>query len=106
MTRTGRPQRQLGGGPMPHGPGRGLNAQAIAAAIERQGGVCLICQRLPTRWDIDHDHACLVCGGERGCAKCFRGMLCSACNSALGFVNDNISTLKRMITYLELARER
>lgn len=89
----------------PHGAGRGLTEADIGAAIARQGGVCLTCQRPPIdRWDIDHDHKCIYCGGLKGCRKCFRGMLCRPCNSALGFVNDDTDTLERMIVYLKLAK--
>lgn len=33
---------------------------------------------------IDHDHDC--CPSERGCDACFRGVLCSICNLALGHI--------------------
>lgn len=48
---------------------------------------------------IDHDHA--ICSGKRVCEKCFRGVLCSSCNSALGLLKENKNTLENMIEYLE-----
>ena len=48
---------------------------------------------------IDHDHAC--CPGKESCGKCIRGVLCHVCNSALGYINDDISNLTKMILYLK-----
>ena len=62
-----------------------------------QGGVCAICKRKEIRnnkvqrLEKDHDHKT----GK------FRGLLCKKCNMVLGFVNDDIGILKRMIKYLE-----
>jgi hypothetical protein len=99
-------RRKIPGIDSPRNGGRGLSAAEVAAVIERQGGVCLICQRVPRRWDIDHDHSCPRCGGEHGCRFCFRGMLCSGCNSMLGFAADSPETLRRAAAYVEAARER
>lgn len=50
------------------------------------------CQVCGSTWKlcIDHDH-------ETGKV---RGVLCGNCNSALGFVKDNIETLQGLVTYL------
>lgn len=48
---------------------------------------------------LDHDHK--VCNGKRVCEKCFRGILCMPCNTALGSIKDNKEVLKNMIKYLE-----
>ena len=40
---------------------------------------------------VDHDHA----------TDKFRGIICNGCNVALGAAKDSISTLSKMITYLE-----
>ena len=63
----------------------------------KQGNCCGACgsknigniQR--TRWCIDHDHK----------TGLVRGVLCYHCNAALGQVKDDISTLKKLIEYLE-----
>lgn len=48
---------------------------------------------------IDHDHMC--CSGQNSCGKCVRGKLCRSCNTALGYVQDDIKKLFGLIDYLE-----
>jgi hypothetical protein len=50
-------------------------------------------------WHVDHDHNC--CLGATSCGKCIRGLLCTNCNSVLGFAKDNKLILKKAIKYLE-----
>lgn len=61
-------------------------------------GPCDICQSIGPRV-VDHDHVC--CPDGRSCEKCRRGLLCGACNKALGFFNDDTMTLFRAIRYLQ-----
>ena len=42
-------------------------------------------------WVLDHDHK----SGK------FRGWLCNKCNSALGWLDDDLDNLKRAVKYLE-----
>lgn len=53
---------------------------------------CAICGDLPqtTRLSIDHDHK----SGKN------RGLLCSSCNSLLGFAKDSPARLMRALAYL------
>ena len=63
----------------------------------------------------DQDYKCLCCSVEHSSLKkglfvdhChasgkIRGLLCSSCNSALGYAKDNIEILANMIKYLENA---
>lgn len=79
---------------------RGVNGIEYDAMVEAQDGLCLTCGR-PERkrradgtmftLSVDHDH---VTGRVRG-------LLCIACNSALGMIGDSIPTLRSMIAYLE-----
>ncbi len=60
-----------------------------------QKGKCAICATEDpcNRWQrfaVDHDHTTGV----------VRGLLCHPCNTALGLVGDNVSTLYAMIKYL------
>ena len=52
--------------------------------LKNQGGHCALCDAVPTakRLHVDHDHKC--CKGRITCGVCIRGLLCSACNTALG----------------------
>jgi hypothetical protein len=62
--------------------------------IRIQGYKCAICKiEFTTKLKPCVDH-CHKTGN-------YRGILCSSCNKALGFLNDNISSLKRAIKYLK-----
>jgi hypothetical protein len=54
--------------------------------------VCFICGKPPTklRLAVDHDH-------KTGLA---RGLLCWACNRAIGAFRDNADSLQRAVDYL------
>src|SRR6202034_180751 len=75
------------------------NAQ-YEADLAAQGGICAVCGEIKDKpLHYDHDHRC--CPKSKTCGKCLRGLLCSDCNSGLGFFRDDIETLKQAITYLE-----
>jgi hypothetical protein len=48
---------------------------------------------------IDHDHAC--CPGHKSCGACVRGILCHACNKALGLLYDDPERIAGLLAYLE-----
>lgn len=82
---------------------KGITAQQYEDMLNKQNGVCKICDQPETKHHspllhIDHDHAC--CPGDKSCGKCVRGLLCSACNTALGLFNDDVNLLKAAIDYL------
>jgi len=60
--------------------------------LEKQNEKCAICGQLPTAQELslDHDHA----------SSQLRGLLCSNCNTLLGFAHDNILVLAKAVTYL------
>ena len=62
---------------------------------EEAGGVCQCCGR-----EGLHHHSRLVIDHCHETGK-IRGLICSRCNSILGFANDNIDTLKNLIKHLE-----
>lgn len=84
----------------------GMTADEFDARAEQQNSVCAICGNPQhDRYGVlcvDHDHAC--CPGQETCGKCVRDLLCNSCNAALGHVNDDIETLRRMIEYIERHR--
>jgi hypothetical protein len=57
---------------------------------------CEICGRIPTAKSLHFDH-CHQHGH-------FRGWICNGCNCALGFVNDDVQILRKLIAYLERNR--
>lgn len=72
--------------------------------VEAQEGLCAICRR-PERWTrsglvrtlaVDHDHVT----GQ------IRGLLCSACNTALGYFEDSTERLEAAVRYLKEARDK
>ena len=77
--------------------------------LQKQKNRCALCgSKKPGgngRWGVDHDHRCCKKTGE-SCNRCFRDLICSHCNIALGNVHDSIKTLKRMIAYLKKHNKR
>jgi hypothetical protein len=80
----------------------GMTRWDYLTMLHSQQGRCKICRSedpgTKTRFSVDHDHAC--CPGTSSCGTCVRGLLCSSCNSMLGFAKDQISTLESAINYL------
>lgn len=85
-----------------HAVGRhGLTLEQFDSLLERQGGVCAICQTVPgdsVPWAVDHDHRC--CPGKYGCPICIRGILCLKCNTGLGAFDEDPQRLARAVRYL------
>lgn len=74
----------------------GITSEQYEALLTKQNGRCAICGISQTnqqkgKLHVDHDHK----------TNAVRGLLCSGCNLGLGTVNDQIKTLKAMITYLQ-----
>lgn len=72
----------------------GLTVEEYDALLEKQCGVCAICEALPPvgrlrRLSVDHDHVT----GE------VRGLLCQRCNMALHFL-ENTEWNERATAYL------
>lgn len=81
----------------------GVSIDAYQEMLVAQHGVCAICEKPETaksswskhgeaRWlCVDHDHA----------TGAIRGLLCNACNHALGHMHDDPSLLRRAADYLD-----
>lgn len=73
----------------------GMSQKTFEALLNKQGGVCAICEkadfngRLPA---VDHDH---VTGKVRG-------ILCNPCNAALGMIRDDPKIAQSMMNYLNV----
>lgn len=75
--------------------------------MAEQDNACAICRTGDPGgrgWHTDHDHSC--CPGSTSCGLCFRGILCTRCNTGLGFFRDNIHYLRMAERYLEGADAR
>lgn len=71
----------------------GITDEEYVERLKAQAGVCTTCFGTNVdgkRLSVDHDHK----PGK------VRGLLCSACNLALGSVRDNKEALQRMVRYL------
>lgn len=79
----------------------GIDEAQYRALAEAQGHKCAICRQPPkprrgvVRLHVDHDHA----------TGAVRGLLCYACNWALGKFGDDPALLRRAADYLS-ARDR
>lgn len=78
---------------------RGLTKTQYESMLVEQGGCCALCgARTPGKvkkhFCIDHDHA----------TDRVRGLLCDACNRALGLFKDNSEILRRAAAYIEAYR--
>lgn len=72
----------------------GLTLDMYQQKLEDQGFVCAICKRPDGlgNLSIDHNHET----GE------VRGLLCRACNAAIGALGDDIVLLEKALEYLKI----
>ncbi len=89
----------------------GISFEALEEILQSQGGRCSICKRAwqacppakPVRYErtflhhlcVDHDH-------KRGNV---RGLLCNACNMAIGFFEEDLNRFYDAATYLRRHRQ-
>jgi len=77
----------------------GITVETYERMFAAQGGLCAICQRKCSsgrRLAVDHCHR----------TKAVRGLLCKACNTAIGFLEDSTERLDRAKAYLALGGHR
>lgn len=69
-----------------------------------QSGRCGVCQESRDKKDlfVDHDHS-TPCGHDVRwyCLECVRELLCSRCNSGLGFFREDIKILDGAVAYIK-----
>lgn len=73
------------------------------AKLLEQGGGCAICggQAKENKYmHIDHNHT-HHSDPRKGCPDCLRGVLCEKCNRGVGCFDEDITTIKMVIRYLE-----
>lgn len=78
----------------------GISKKYYLELLAEQNYSCIIClgNNGKDRLVIDHDHTC--CPGDYSCGSCIRGLLCSACNRALGLLKEDTNALLNAIRYL------
>jgi hypothetical protein len=59
--------------------------------LTSQNHCCEICKRVMSSPHVDHDHE----------TEQVRDLLCRECNSALGFIRDDIAVAERLLAYLK-----
>lgn len=77
----------------------GITLEFYEALLATQNGVCAVCFQVETAirrgtvksLDVDHDH-------ETGR---IRGLLCSACNTALGLLKDDPLRIESLAAYIK-----
>lgn len=79
----------------------GITRAEYDRILDEQDSACAICGKpeLKQRLSVDHDHSCCP-GWYENCGKCTRGILCHQCNSAVGFLDDNIKSAENLVAYL------
>lgn len=68
----------------------GMTLEEFESIADGQSGKCSLCDEVPTKLVVDHDH-------ETGIV---RGLICDPCNRGLGAFRDDPIRLKRAIQYL------
>ena len=69
-----------------------ISVEDLQRLYSETGGICEICDSKPNRWlVIDHCHN----------STKVRGIICEACNQALGLFKDNPETMRRAALYIE-----
>lgn len=75
-----------------------LTVEEYEAMMQEQEYSCAICYKFSDKLVVDHDHSC--CPGSKSCGQCVRGLLCTQCNSGIGFLKDNEFILYSAIDYI------
>jgi hypothetical protein len=94
----------------PPGAGKrqGLDRRQLAELVARQGGLCALCRRpLGVNFVVDHDHQLARQHGHNprtGCSRCVRGILHTACNTAIGTFEDDPERLLAAAHYVTRLR--
>lgn len=75
----------------------GLTGEQLSELLAR--GKCDACGQVTNKLNIDHDHSCCE-SRVKACGKCVRGVLCTPCNQALGFLKDDPDKILGLLEYL------
>jgi hypothetical protein len=73
-----------------------LTREAYELKLAKQEGCCAICNKLMDKPCVDHDHD----------TDQVRDLLCRECNSALGFLHENILVAENLVAYLRRWKDK
>jgi hypothetical protein len=73
-------------------------SEQVAAILAWNGGPCFACGKLLFKFGTGVDEACIDHDHD---TEIVRGIICGACNRALGLVKDSIEHLKHLEAYLQ-----
>jgi hypothetical protein len=79
-----------------------VSLSAVREQLLLQGGVCDVCRKLIHIGGRGRDRACVDHSHRTGK---IRGLLCSACNVALGMAREDVNILCALAEYLEKYKE-
>ena len=68
----------------------GIGLAEYNEKLERQQHRCEVCKRLMASPHVDHDHE----------TNQVRDLLCRECNSALGFLREDVTVAESLVAYL------
>ena len=71
----------------------GMTLEEYQVLLDRQGGVCAICQSPPEKKALAVDH-------KHDESNAIRGLLCECCNRGLGLFRENPMNFFRAVAYL------
>jgi hypothetical protein len=78
--------------------------------LAEQDGRCFLCRRTPEEANpkklvlfLDHDHAC--CPGNKSCVNCARSLLCSRCNTFVGWIERHPDLVVLIADYIAKFRK-
>ena len=76
--------------------------EQVTAILDWNGGPCSACGKQLTKFGTGLDEACIDHDHQ---TEILRGIICGACNRALGYVKDSIEHLRQLEAYLRGERQ-
>jgi hypothetical protein len=83
----------------------GISIQEYTAMLKQQDGVCAICGKKETTINAKNSKVQKLCVDHDHITGKVRGLLCTACNKALGLLNDDPSKVIKAHEYLIIHKE-
>lgn len=84
----------------------GLTEDEFGRLLKAQGNACGMCHEPLDAGQaiyVDHDHSCCA-GDKKLCGACVRGLLCLACNTALGYIESRYGIAQAYLSDLPMRK--